>query len=301
MRKQGLRQKDIAEAIGKDKSVVSRELRRNATPRGGYNFAYAQGCADDRKRRLRKCRRLTPEVRNRIERYMRGRQWSPEQIAGYCRRKGYAMVSVERIYQYIRNDRAAGGDLYTMCRHRLRHRRRPAGPRRTPIKGRVGIEHRPPQADGTRFGDWEMDTIVGKGGKGAMLTLVERSAGYSIISRLPGGKDARGVADAVFRALAPFKGHVLTITTDNGTEFALHADIARRLGTRVFFARPYHSWEKGLIEYTNKLYRQYIPKKADFRDFSEQQIKHIQRLINDRPRKKLDFETPAAVFFRQLK
>lgn len=296
---QGFSQKRIAETIGKDKSVVCRELKRNRDERGRYTYTTAQMLADIRKERLTRNRKFTPEVQNRIERYMRQSQWSPEQIVGYSRRRGYAMVSVERIYQYIREDKAKKGDLYKHCRHSLKHRKRPVG-RRIPIKDRIGIEFRPPEADGTRLGDWEMDTIVGKDGKGAMLTLVERSQGYLIIAPLPNGKNAEGVAEAAYKALLPFKDYVKTITTDNGTEFAEHKAIAKRLDTTVFFAHPYCSWEKGLIEYTNKLIRQYIPKRADFKQYSLQDIKQIQYLINARPRKKLGFKAPVQTFFALL-
>lgn len=299
MYKQGHSQKVISEAIGKDKSVVSRELSRNRDERGVYSFRSAQMFSDIRKERLSRLRKFTPEVRNRIERYMRQSQWSPEQIVGYSRMKGYAMVSVERIYRYIRQDRASGGDLYTHCRHALKHRKRAAG-RYIPIKDRTGIESRPPEADGSRPGDWEMDTIVGKGGKGAMLTLVERSQGYAIITTLPKGKNSEALAEAVYRELLPFKGHVRTITTDNGTEFAGHKKIARMLDTDVYFAHPYCSWEKGLIEYTNKLIRQYIPKHADFSQYTEQMVKKIQYRINARPRKKLGFRAPVQTFYSIL-
>ena len=188
MYQQGFSKKSIAETIGKDKSVVSREIKRNSDEKGKYRFTYAQEQADLRKERLSQPRKFTGEVRNRIERYMRKYQWSPEQIAGYCRRKGYAMVSVERIYQYIRQDKANGGDLYTHCRFKLKHRKRPVG-KHIPIKDRVSIDERPKEADGSRFGDWEMDLIVGPRNKDAMLTLTERSQNYAIITKLPDGKD----------------------------------------------------------------------------------------------------------------
>lgn len=299
MHEQKHSRKSIAEAIGKDKSVISRELKRNRDEHGKYAFAAAQSLCDIRKERLKKKRKFTPEVQNRIERYMRQRQWSPEQIVGYSARKGYAMVSVERIYQYIREDKAAGGDLYKHCRHALKHRKRHAG-KRISIKDRTSIEERPPEADGTRFGDWEMDTIVGKDGKGAMLTLVERSQGYAIIAKLAKGKNAKGVAQTVYRELLPFKGHIRTITTDNGTEFAEHKMIAKLLNTTVFFAHPYCSWEKGCIEYTNKLIRQYITKKAVFNEYTEEMVKEIQYLINARPRKKLGFKAPVQTFYANL-
>ena len=299
MYKAGYKQKDIAAAIDKDKSVISRELKRNRDVKGRYTFTSAQEIADARKARLSRPRKFTSEVKNRINRYMRTEQMSPEQIVGYCKQKGYKMVSVERIYQYIREDKKAGGDLYTHCRHRLKHRNRPVGGH-FPIKERVSIDERPIEADGKRFGDWEMDLIVGAGNKGAMVTLVERSTGHTLIRKLPDGKDANGVCTAVIAMLMPYKKHVLTITTDNGPEFAEHKRLAKALDTNVFFAHPYCSWEKGLIEYTNKLYRQYIPKGANFDDFTDQDIKNIQYKINRRPRKKLGFKTPKFCFYSAI-
>ena len=299
MYKAGYKQKDIAAAIDKDKSVISRELKRNRDVKGRYTFTSAQEIADARKARLSRPRKFTSEVKNRINRYMRTEQMSPEQIVGYCKQKGYKMVSVERIYQYIREEKKAGGDLYTHCRHRLKHRSRPVGGH-FPIKDRVSIDERPIEADGKRFGDWEMDLIVGAGNKGAMVTLVERSTGHTLIRKLPDGKDANGVCTAVIAMLMPYKKHVLTITTDNGPEFAEHKRLAKALDTNVFFAHPYCSWEKGLIEYTNKLYRQYIPKGANFDDFTDQDIKNIQYKINRRPRKKLGFKTPKFCFYSAI-
>ncbi len=300
MYKQGCKQKDIAAAIGKDKSVISRELSRNRNAKGKYTFGCAQEMAEARKSRLRRHRKFTGEVQNRIERYMRKEQMSPEQIVGYCKVKGYSMVSVERIYQYVRKDKSEGGDLYKHCRHALKHRKRPVG-QHFPIKDRVSIDERPVSANGKRFGDWEMDLIVGGNNKGAMVTLVERSTGHTMIRKLPKGKDAKGVCEAVVAMLLPYKKHVLTITTDNGPEFAEHKLLAKALDTNVFFAHPYCSWEKGLIEYTNKLYRQYIPKGADFKDFSESDIQQIQYKINRRPRKKLAFKTPKQCFYEAIR
>ena len=299
MHKQGFKQKVIAETIKKDKSVVSRELRRNRNDRGEYSYNHAQMLADIRKGRLRKKRTFTGEVENRINRYMRNHQWSPEQIVGYCKLKGYNMVSVERIYQYIREDKTSGGDLYKSCRHCLEHRKRPVG-KHMPIKGRVSIEERSPYADGTRRGDWEMDLIVGAGNKGAMVTLVERSTGFTMIRKLKNGKEAKGVARTVYQMLLPYKQDVRTITTDNGPEFAAHKWLAGALETRIYFTHPYCSWEKGLIEYPNKLYRQYISKQSDFKRFTDEQIKKIQYKLNARPRKKLGFRTPGEAFFLPL-
>ena len=133
-----------------------------------------------------------------------------------------------------------------------------------------------------------------------MLTLVERSQGYSIITKLPKGKDAEGLMKAAYRELLPYMERIRSITTDNGTEFARHKQLAKALGTKIYFTHPYASWEKGLIEYTNKLYRQYIPKGVSFDKYTEEQIKHIQYKINARPRKKLGFKAPVQTFFVPL-
>lgn len=299
MHKQGFQQKEIAETINKDKSVVSRELGRNRDKHGTYSYSHAQMLADVRKERLCKPRTFTGEVKNRINRYMRQHQWSPEQIVGYCKLKGYNIVSIERIYQYIREDKENGGDLYKNCRHQMKHRKRPVG-KHMPIKDRTSIEERPSEADGTRYGDWEMDLIVGADNKGAMVTLVERSTGFTMIRKLKKGKDAKGVSQAVYLMLLPYKHNVKTITTDNGPEFAHHKWLENALDTKIYFAHPYCSWEKGLIEYTNKLYRQYIPKKSDFKDFKDNKIKEYQYKINARPRKKLGFRTPLETFYLNL-
>lgn len=173
------------------------------------------------------------------------------------------------------------------------------------IPGRVSIHERPAEADGTRFGDWEMDTIVGKDGKGAIVTLIERSTNMMLMERLPEGKHPEPLAKAVIRLLFPYKHTIRTITTDNGAEFCAHLLISKALapkGTKntnlVFFADSYSSWQKGAIENANKLIRQYIPKGTDFSDLSDASIRKIQHKINRRPRKKLNFDSPKNVFFR---
>lgn len=292
-------QSEIARVVGKDKSVISREIRRNGGKRG-YSAARAQKMAEERKERYGRARKFTEAVRKEVERWLRQEQYSPEQIVGLARREGRPMVSHERIYQYIRADKAAGGDLYKQLRHRLKHRRRPAG-ERIPIKNRVSIEERPKEvAARSRFGDWEADTIVGKGGHGVILTAVERTTGFLLMEPLPQGKNAEGLADALIELLLPYKDWVHTITTDNGTEFAQHQRIARRLQAGFYFAHPYSSWERGLNEYTNRLVRQYIPKGVPFGKYNRHDIKQIQYKINRRPREKLGFDTPKRLFFLSL-
>lgn len=288
----------IARTIGVSQSTLCRELKRNSGQRG-YHCGQAQAKAADRQRRLRNYRNLTIEIRNFIRRKMTEEQWSPAQIVGWLRKHGKAGVCVERVYAYIRADRKNGGDLYRHCRHKLKHRRRQVSATYTAVQNRTMIDERPAHWDGSTPGDFEMDTIVGKDGNGAIVTLVERNTNFTLARKLPHGKNARALAEAVIMLL-PYIGKIRSITTDNGSEFAEHLLIAKRLKTKIFFAHPYSSWEKGCIEYHNKLIRQYIPKGTDFDNVTEEMLKEIVMKINRRPRLKLDFSTPVAEFFKYI-
>lgn len=223
--------------------------------------------------------------------------WSPKQIVGYMKRKGMNFVSHETIYKEIREDRNANGELWMYTRHKMKHRNRSLYSNYTPIPNRRDISERPKEADGTRFGDWEMDLVVGPDNKGAILTLTERLTNYSMAAKLPDGKSAEGVAKTACRLLLPYKSSLLTITTDNGPEFARHDIITEKLNVPVFFAKPYHSWEKGAIENYNKLLRQFIPKSTDLDCVSDSDLSSFQRIINNRPRAKLNFYSPKHAFF----
>lgn len=289
--------KEICETINISKSTLSRELKRNSGQRG-YHCKQAQVKADDRKRRLQNYRNLTIELRNFIRNKITKEQWSPVQIVGYLRKKGKKCVCVETIYAYIRADKAAGGDLWKHCRHQLKHRKRQVTAPYVAVQNRTMIDERPSDWDGSTPGDFEMDTIVGKDGKGAIVTLVEKNTSFTMARKLPEGKNAQALAQTVITMLLPYIGKIRSITTDNGSEFADHLRIAKQLRTKVFFAHPYSSWEKGCIEYHNKLIRQYIPKGTDFNDISDIMLKEIILKINRRPRLKLDFSTPVAEFFK---
>lgn len=175
----------------------------------------------------------------------------------------------------------------------------------TNIANRTSIHERPAEADGKRFGDWEMDTIVDSYGH-AILTLTERSTNFILMERLKEGRKAVPTAKTVVRLLFPYRKDVKTITTDNGCEFAAHLDITKGLtGKRedkviVYFADSYSAWQKGSIENANKLIRKYIPKKANFDDYTDAYIKKVQYKLNNRPREKLQFETPKLCFFKSL-
>ena len=260
--KHGMSKKSICALIEVSESTLYREIKRNGGSKS-YNAEQAHRKAIRRKTRLQKPRKFTHELKRRVIEMLK-MKWSPEQISGHLREYENIYISHETIYAMIRWDKQCGGTLWKYCRHALKKRKRPPVGKQIPIKDRIGIEKRPPEADGTRFGDWEMDTIAGKDGKGALLTLYERKTGYGIISNLPNGKQAEGVLEAAWKELIPFKDKVLTITTDNGTEFAKHKELAKRLNTKIYFAHPYSSWEKGGVENFNKLIRQYIPKTANF-------------------------------------
>lgn len=289
----------IANALNVSKSTICREVKRNSNMYGHYVAKDAQQFSELRMQQPRKPRRMTKvlweEILTKIKRH-----WSPETIVGDMRRAGKDCVSAEWIYHIIRSDKERGGTLYTYLPHHLKHRKRPVS-KGVPIKDRTSIDERPAVVDAkARFGDWEMDTIVGKDGKGAIVTLVERTSKKLIMAKCPRGKNSKALARLVIQMLRPFENHVLSITTDNGSEFADHKYIAKMLHTKVFFTHPYSSWEKGLIENTNKLIRQFIPNGTDFSSVSDDFILHVQTELNLRPRKLLNFSTPKQIFLLSL-
>lgn len=295
--KRNVGKKEIAEEIGVSLSTIYREIKRNGNPRS-YNPEAAHSKALRRRDRLRLPRLYTYAMKREVHKLIKEKQWSPKQIHGYYVSQGLKIVSHETIYADIRSDRAAGGDLWKNTRHRMKHYNRALYAYKTPIPNRKDIDLRPSEADGTRIGDFEMDLIIGANGKQAMLTIVDRHTNMGMIHKLKNGKNAEEVATAVYKLLLPYKKHLKTITTDNGPEFAQHEQITKLLGVDVYFAKPYHSWEKGCVENYNKLIRQYIPKGADFNDYDDARVMEIQKKINLRPREKLGFKTPTQLFFK---
>jgi IS30 family transposase len=297
----GCAKKEICTAIGKDKSVLSRELKRTGSKRG-YSASLAHEYANERKERFRRHRKFTKEVKEYIIKCLTEKHRSPEQIVGDAKRRGIKTVSVERIYQFIREDKRAGGALWKQCRHKLKHRKRPVGGKKIIIPDKVSIDERPDVVnEKQRFGDWEIDTIVGPENNGAILTATERLTGFLLMKKLPKGKNAKELTKELFYMLLPYKKFVLSITSDNGTEFYEHKQIAKLLNTKYYFAHPYSSWERGLNEYTNGLIRQYVTKKENFTKYSDKDIQNFQHKINRRPRKLLNFENPKNKFFFFIK
>ena len=296
----GTRKKDIAKAINVSPSTITRELKRNSGVRGHYNWETAQANVMRTKRKKPGNHSIDETIKEEAKRLLITEQWSPEQISGALAKEN-KNISHETIYRIIRKDKAEGGDLYKHCRHRLKHRARPVGGKRISISNRTSISERPVEADGKRFGDFEMDTIVGKGNHGAIVTLIERSTNMLFMRKLPKGKNAKELARTVIHLLRPFKEQIKSITTDNGTEFACHEMISKSLGVKVYFADPYSSWQKGGIENANGLIRQYVHKSETFEHVSHQQITRYSRKINMRPRKKLNFRTPQECFYERIK
>ena len=299
MRKQNFPMGEIAAAIGKHKSTISRELRRNCDRRSGrYDADLAQRKCERRQKEKPHRVRFAEEVRLRVEAMLR-EDYSPEQVVGRCRLEGLECVSVETIYQYVWGDKRRGGDLHTHLRRKGRKYRKRGAKKdsRGVIRDRVSIDERPKVVDDkSRFGDLEIDLIMGANHRRALLSANDRASGISWIALLE-GKDSKALADKAAEMLMPFKGLLNTITSDNGKEFAEHKAIAKSLAVDYYFAHPYHSWERGANENMNGLIRQYLPKGTPFDGLDDNEIKRIRDKLNHRPRKKLGYLTPIEYFF----
>ena len=292
----GASQESIAEVLGVSQSAVSREICRNRGQRG-YRFKQAEAKAQARQAIRSKPRKLTAPVRRKIEAKLRQMRWSPEQVSGWLRDQGIKL-SHERIYQMIWQDKRDGGNLWSSLRRRGKRYNKRAGKNagRGLIPNRTDISERPAiVARKARLGDWEGDTVVSAGHNGGLLTLVERKSKLTKISKLR-RSTARATQRATVRRLKPINNFVHTITFDNGKEFAAHQDIAHALKARIFFATPYHAWERGLNENTNGLIRDFFPKGIDFSTISNAEVARVERLLNARPRKSLGFRSPQEVF-----
>jgi IS30 family transposase len=287
---------EIARVIRTDKSTVSRELTRNKGKRG-YRAQQAHGKAMIRREMAFKKIKLTKEAIKMIsEKIKIG--WSPEQIAGRFKKEKLMIISYKTIYRLIEEDTSQEGNLHTYLRRSNKKRKKKYGSNnsRGQIINRISIDMRPKIVDKKkRIGDWELDTIIGKNHKGAIVTAVERKTKLTAIKKVK-SKNAQEVEEAVVSMLFPFKKKVFSLTSDNGKEFAGHNKIAKRLNAKFYFAHPYHSCERGLNENTNGLIRQYIPKKTNFNFVDDRMVASIEQRLNERPRKGLNFKTPAEAF-----
>lgn len=293
-------QNKIAEMIGVSPSSVCRELKRNTGQRG-YRFKQANDMSRERRSKISQTpKKMNSELIALIEKKLE-LDWSPEQIAGRLKLEGH-FISHESIYRHIREDKKNGGTLYKKLRRKgKKYNKRVSGKAgRGCIPNRVDIENRPAVVEEkSRIGDWEGDTIIGAEHQGAVISYVDRSSKFTILSKVP-NKTAELVLHA---SVEQFQAHglpVLTITYDNGKEFSYHEKIAKALNAQCYFAKPYHSWERGLNEHTNGLVRQYLPKKMSFRDVTNEQLQRIADKLNHRPRKCLNYLTPFEFLHREL-
>jgi IS30 family transposase len=286
----------IAKAIGRSQSTISREICRNKGLRG-YRHKQANCLAEKRHVNKPKAVKLTNEIKHLITVCLRN-DWSPEQIAGRFQDEEIIFLHHETVYQYILSDKAKGGLLYKHLRHQNKTYRKRYGSahNRSGIPNRVDIDQRPAEANNReRIGDWEADTIIGKNHKGAIVTLDDRKSKLRLAAPLA-GKKAKYVKEAMIALFSPIKNWVETVTFDNGKEFTLHEKIATELDCKTYFAKPYHYWERGQNENANGLLRQYFPKSMELVDITMKQVVEAIDKLNSRPRKCLKFKTPYEVF-----
>jgi IS30 family transposase len=294
-------QTEMAFFLKVHKSTISREIRRNRGDKG-YRPVQAHEKAQARRFRAAKRIKMTPLMIELVEHYIR-QDFSPEQVSGFLNRKHGLKISHETIYKYIWSDKKTGGTLYKHLRRSNRKHRKRYGTNqlRGRIVGQVSIDLRPAIVDAkTRIGDWEIDTVTGKNSKGYLLTVVERKSKFTLVERVP-DRQSDQVAKAIIKLMRPYKENVFTITADNGKEFSQHKKISKSLKADVYFAHPYHAWERGLNENTNGLLRQYFPKKMDFQKIDKKGIQYAMDRLNNRPRKSIGFATPIEVFFKDIK
>ena len=301
LKRAGLNQLEIARQLGRHHSTIGRELRRNKTGRAFYNARTAGQKATARRlganqrfRKLLPGTNLAKYVVRRLKRY-----WSPEQIAGRLRHEtGQQIVGYLTIYRYLLDHPG----LKKYLRHPSPYRRRWGTKKRQQIREAASmrsIDERPAAANNrSRIGDWEGDTVVGKPGRDRLATYADRLSGKAKALKVPGGN---GLAEAIanqtvawLHKLPKAKRH--TLTYDRGTEFSDHEYIEDNTPLQVYFAHPYHSWERGTNENTNGLYRQFFPKKTSLDAVSQREVDRVTKLLNTRPRKRHQYRTPDEVF-----
>lgn len=295
----GESQAAIAEELGRSPSTISRELSRNSVA-GEYSAMAAEHLKRERRRKRPLVRKMDqPDVAEFVRTNL-VRAWSPDQIAGRSKREfaddRRRQISHQTIYTWI--DSLPADDRRRFRSFLRRDGKKPRRQeRRGQIPNQVSIAGRPKVVDRRqRFGDWEGDTMVGARHSGAIVTLVERKSGYLLTAKSC-DRQARRVATKIASRLESLPPTLRrTATFDNGKEFADHDYLSNRLGLDVYFAKPYCSWQRGTNEHTNGLMRQFLSKGTDFRSVSWQELKHYTHLINDRPRKRLGYQTPAEVF-----
>lgn len=291
--------KEIGRLLGRECSTIGRELKRNgkvySAKKAEKRRIEVRRIANETRRKIIVGSELAKDVEVGIKKY-----WSPEQVSGRMKKEHPNEISVchETIYKYIYNSRP---ELKIFLRSQKGKYRRRYGTgirekRREEAK-KKRIDVRPEIVETrSRVGDWEGDTIVGKEKTKHILTHVERKSGLLLADKLDRAtaEQARKITTRRFKKIA--KKKYLTVTYDNGLQFSEHETLERDLKIQVYFAYPYHSWERGTNENTNGLLRQFVPKGSPFQHVTQQKLDRYVKLINTRPRKRHDYLTPLEVF-----
>ena len=302
---EGFSQSAIAKQLGRSRSTLSRELFRNLGERG-YRPRQAQMKATERLivRGKANVKRASVSAWEYAKLHLQEQQWSPEQIVGRLAYEGLESISHETLYKKILEDKDAGGTLYTHLRCKKKRKKRYGSARsvRGTLQNRVDIDARPAIVDSrNRIGDWEGDTIIGNHKGGAVIaSMVERKSRFTCLGKSV-DKTSAQVTACINQRMKPIAALVFTITLDNGKEFYQHELMSIALDADIYFAKPYHSWERGLNENTNGLVRQYFPKGIPFDNITHQYLQQVARKINNRPRKCLGYQTPFEVFSKSCK
>jgi transposase, IS30 family len=297
LRKQGLKPAAIAAVLGRHRSTIFREIRRNSRKDGGYRPSTAGEMTRGRRSRSRRTPHFNPAQWALVVEFLK-QLWSPEQISGRLALEGRLCISHETIYRYIWRDHVRGGDLHRYLRQSIKQKRKRYGryDSRGRLAGKRMISERPPDVENrSRIGHFEGDTMIGASDKHCVLTLVERKTGYVLIGKLK-QRTVRETNQRAISLMRRTRHRARTLTLDNGTEFHGYKAIEAATKATVYFATPHHSWERGTAENTNGLIRQYLPKRRSMAQIDQRTCSRIAAHLNARPRKRLGYRTPAELY-----
>lgn len=300
LKRQGLSFTNIAKAMNRDRSTIYREVNRNSCwiIDGSYRPIKAQRRTRARRRRSRRNQHFTTQDYKEVRKLIR-KDWSPEQITGHLKNAGKRCFSHETIYKYIWRDKRSGGTLWKhlRCAQKRRRKRYNAYDSRGRLAGKRNIAERPHEVETRQIqGHWEIDTVMGKGSKHCIVTLVERKTGYTLIGQL-NDRTTKSTNKRTIKLMSTMPNQFKTITADNGTEFHQYKVVEKATGCPYYFANPHHSWERGTNENTNGLIRQYLVKGTSMEGLTQQRCNAIAAKLNARPRKRLGYKTPEECFY----
>lgn len=300
LKRQGLSFAKIAEAMNRDKSTIYREVNRNSCwhQDGSYRPSKAQRRTRARRRRSRRNQHFTSQDYKEVRKFIR-KDWSPEQITGHLKKEGKRCFSHETIYRYIWRDKRQGGTLWKhlRCAQKRRRKRYNAYDSRGRLADKRNIAERPLEVETRQTqGHWEIDTVMGKGTKHCIVTLVERKTGYTLIGQL-NDRTTKSTNKRTIKLMSKMPNQFKTITADNGTEFHQYKKVEQATNCPYYFANPHHSWERGTNENTNGLIRQYLRKGTSMEGLTQQRCDAIATKLNNRPRKRLGYKTPQECFY----